>query len=188
MSQPNPAHPFTKLSHEKPCPAISPSNPALSANGKTILVTGESEGIGYAIVAAFAAAGAANVIILSRRAELLDEAKKNITQEYPATKIHTFPASIDDAKKIVSVFADIRAHIAEPDVLVLNAASGHPPAPTLSVPIDSLFKDFEVNVKGHLNVVRILAPRDNGQGEEDRQRLDSWSASTHPIYGRIWSE
>lgn len=159
MSQPNPAHPFTKLSHKKPYAAISPSNPALSAEGKTILIIGGSEGIGYAIVAAFAAAGAANIIILSRRAELLEEAKRNITQEHPATKVHTFSASIDDAERVLSVFADIRAHITEPDVLVLCAARGHPPAPTLSVPIDSLFKDFEVNVKGNLNVVtEFLSP------------------------------
>lgn len=83
----------------------------------------------------------------------MDEAKKNITQGYPATKFHTFPTSIGDAKRVSSVFADIRAHITEPDVAVLNAARGYSPAPTLSVPIDSLFADFEINVRGHLNVV-----------------------------------
>lgn len=107
----------------------------------------------YVVVAAFAAAGAANIIILSRRAELLQEAKKSIAQEHPATKIHTCPASIDDAKKVPSIFAEIRAHITEPDILVLCAARGHLPAPTLSVPVDSLWKDFEINVKGNLNVV-----------------------------------
>lgn len=153
MSQPNSVHPFTKVSHKKPYAAISPSNPSLSAEGKTIVITGGSEGIGYAIVAAFAAAGAANIIILSRRAEMLEEAKKNIAQEYHNTRIHTFPASIDDAEKVFSVFADIRAHIAEPDILILCAARGHMPAPTLIVPVDSLWKDFEINVKGNLNVV-----------------------------------
>ncbi|CAD6590432.1 MAG: hypothetical protein ASARMPRED_004812 [Alectoria sarmentosa] len=153
MIQPNSAHPFTQLSHAEPYPAISPSKPSLSAKGKTILIVGGSEGIGYAIVAAFAAAGAANIIILARRGELLDEAKKNIAQEYPATNIHTFPASIDDAAKLNAVFAQVRTRIAEPDVLVLCAASGHQPLPTLSIPLDSLWRDFEINVKGNLNVV-----------------------------------
>ena len=97
--------------------------------------------------------GAANIIILSRRAELLEGAKKNIAQEYPDTRVHTFTASIDDAGKVFSVFADIRAHIAEPDILVLCAARGHMPAPTLSVPVDSLWKDLEINVKGNLTLV-----------------------------------
>ena len=90
MTQPNAAHPFTQLSHTEPYLAISPTKPSLSAKGKTILITGGSEGIGYAIVAAFAAAGAANIIILARRAELLDEAKKNIAQQHPVTNIHAF--------------------------------------------------------------------------------------------------
>ena len=97
MSQPKSAHPFTKLSHKHPYAAISPSNPSLSTKGRTILITGDSERIGYAIVAAFAAAGAANITILSCRADLLEEAKKSMAQECPETKFHTFLASIDDA-------------------------------------------------------------------------------------------
>lgn len=127
MSQPNSAHPFTKLTHSEPYSAISPSRPSLSAKGKTILITGGSEGIGWTIVAAFAAAGAGNIIILSRRAELLEEAKKNIAQAHSATQIHTFPASIDDADNVKSIFAQVRASMDEPDVLVLCAARGHPP-------------------------------------------------------------
>lgn len=153
MSQPNSAHPFTKLSHKEPYPAISPSQPSLTAQGKTILITGGSEGIGYAIVTAFAAAGAANIIILSRRAELLEEAKKNVTQAHPATKVHTFPASIDDAEKVKSAFADVRTQIVEPDIIVLCAARGQQPAPTLEVPVDGFWKDFEINVRGNLSVV-----------------------------------
>ncbi|KAF6230677.1 hypothetical protein HO173_011028 [Letharia columbiana] len=94
MSQPNSAHPFTKLTH----------------------------------IAAFAAAGAANIISLSRRAELLEEAKKKIAQAHSATHFHTFPVSIDDADNVKSIFAQVRA-------------------------IDSFWKDFAINVKGNLNVV-----------------------------------
>lgn len=83
----------------------------------------------------------------------MEEAKKNIAHKHPATEIHTFPASIDDADRLKSVFAEVRAHIAEPDILVLCAARGHQPALTLSVPPDSLWKDFEINVKGNLHVV-----------------------------------
>lgn len=152
MSQPSTTHPFTKLTHSEPYAAISPSKESLSAKGKTILITGGSEGIGYAIIVAFAAAGASNIIILSRRQNLLEEAKKNVTQEYPATKIHTFSASISDTDKVKTVYAAVR-QIAEPDVLVLCAASSHQKTPTLSIPVDILSEDFEINVRGNLDVV-----------------------------------
>jgi FlaA1/EpsC-like NDP-sugar epimerase len=44
---------FTKVHHRAPYNAIAPSNPALSAAGKTIVITGGGGGIGRAISAAF---------------------------------------------------------------------------------------------------------------------------------------
>lgn len=120
----------------------------------SILITGGTEGIGFAIVKAFAGAGASDIIIVARRPELLEEAKKGIEQAHPSTKVHTFPASIDDAEKAKSIFAQVREKIAEPDVVVFNAASGHAPTPTLELPVDKLWQDFEVNVGGHMNFLR----------------------------------
>ena len=147
------------------------------------MVTGGSEGIGYAIVAAFAAAGATNIITVSRRAELLEEAKKNMVQDYPGTKIHTFSASVDDAEKVSSVFDDIRAHIAEPETLVLCAARGHMPASTLSVPVDSLWKDFEINVKGNLTVVTEFLRPDTLVKE--KKLINVSSTAAHQRIGHV---
>ena len=155
MSQPFLDIGFTKTYHKNTYEAISPSNPSLSARGKTILVTGGTAGIGFSIVKSLAIAGASNIIIIARRPEALAETKKNIETSYPSTKIHTFTAAITDSEEIKSIFAQIRdERIDEPDVLILNAAILNFPAPTLSIPVDEITSSFETNVMANLNLVR----------------------------------
>lgn len=66
----------TKTDHRKPYPAIDPSKPSLSAAGKNVLVTGGATGIGFAIAREFAIAGAASIVIVGRRADVLEEATR----------------------------------------------------------------------------------------------------------------
>lgn len=159
MSQPNSQQPFTKKVHKEVYPAISSSQPSLSVKGKTVLVTGATQGIGYAIATAYAAAGAANVIVTGQNAERLASAKTSLEREFPATKAQTYSASVDDNAATVSLFAEIRANIAEPDILVLNAGNSSKPGPVLQIPDGALQKDFDVNVKGNLDyVIEFLKP------------------------------
>jgi len=159
MSQPSESQPFTKVVHREVYDAISPSQPSLSIKGKTLLITGATQGIGYAIATAYAAAGASNVVITARDQSKLINAKTNLEKAYPATKIHTFVAEMDDKTRTSSLFAEIRASIAEPGVLVLNAGSGNTPSPALELSDDSLVKDFDINVKGNLSyVAEFLKP------------------------------
>lgn len=154
MSQPLLDVPFTKTLHKTAYQAISASQPLLSARGKTILITGGSAGIGLAIVDSFAVAEAAKIIIIARSAEALAEAKNRIETSHPSTSVFTFPAPITDLEKIDSIFVQIRARIAEPDILILNAAVNNYPAPTLSIPADQVWRDFETNVTANLNLVK----------------------------------
>ncbi|KAK4693765.1 hypothetical protein P7C71_g3693, partial [Lecanoromycetidae sp. Uapishka_2] len=153
MSQPSTARPFTKLVHKKAYEAISSSKPALSQQGKTLLITGGSQGIGYAICEAFAAAGASNIIIVAQNLERLISAKETLEHEHPSTKVHVFSTSIDDVMKVKSIFEKIRADIIEPDILILNAGRCHKPAPVLSTSVDDQWADFEINVKANLGFV-----------------------------------
>ena len=153
MSPPDMTHHFTHLSHNQAYPAISSTSPSLSHHGKTILITGGSQGIGLAIATAFAFAGAAHIIIIARSPSTLGEAKKSLQSINSLAKIHTFATELTDTNAIKTLFATVRADIADPDVLVLNAAHAGRPGPTLENTAESLSSDFEVNVIANMSFV-----------------------------------
>ena len=127
MSPPDMTHHFTKLVHNQAYPATSPASPSLSSRGKTILITGGSQGIGLAIANAFTVAGAANIILIARSPGTLAEAKKALQSINDVTQIHTFTTEITDAHAVKNLFTTVRAGMADPDILVLNAAHSSTP-------------------------------------------------------------
>lgn len=138
---------FTTTFHSKSYPSISPTRPELSAAGKTVLVSGGGRGIGIGIVEAFAAAGAAHIIIMGRSAATLDEVAERTRVAYPSTKFSTVPGDVSNEEDVARAFAGAGAV----DVVVANA--GYLPTPG---PIgegggpraDDWWRAWEVNVKG----------------------------------------
>jgi NAD(P)-dependent dehydrogenase (short-subunit alcohol dehydrogenase family) len=182
MPQPNYEHPFTKTYHKKPYPAIDPTHPALSAEGKTILITAGHTGIGYAIAQNFAAAGASNIIILARRLEVLEKAAKDLSAAHPTTKVHFFAASITDHDAIKRIFLEIRDKIAEIDILVTSAAYVAPSFPILELPSEQLEASFATNVVGNSNLVREFLGTDTTM---EKTIIDISSLAAHLYLPRI---
>lgn len=69
---------LVKTNHFTPYPAISPSLPELSQKGKTVLVTGVATGIGLAIAEASAQADASTIVMVGRRADVLNAAVSKV--------------------------------------------------------------------------------------------------------------
>jgi NAD(P)-dependent dehydrogenase (short-subunit alcohol dehydrogenase family) len=184
MPQPNYEHPFTKKYHKKPYPAINPTQPALSAAGKTILITAGHTGIGYAIAQNFATASAANIIILARRLEVLEKAANDLSAAHPTTKVHIFAASITDHNAIKRIFHEIRDTIAEPDILVTSAAYVASSFPILELPSEQLTASFETNVLGNSNLVREFLDRIKDITRE-KTIIDISSLAAHLYLPRI---
>lgn len=78
------------LSTNKPYSNISPLLPAHSATGKNMPITDGSEGFMLVTSIAFAAAGAANIVIVVSEGECLVSVNKTIEDGHPSTALQIF--------------------------------------------------------------------------------------------------
>ncbi|KAM0418732.1 hypothetical protein ACHAPT_012330 [Fusarium lateritium] len=142
--------PLTKRIHTQVYEAIDPSQPHLSQAGKTVLVTGGSTGIGYAIAKNFGIAGADRVIVTGRSREKLDAAVSSLDRECQdhgiTTKCEGRLCQIADSDSINCLFGQLAADGVHVDVLVLNAVLSV--AGTLSEQgWEKTWEQFVVNVR-----------------------------------------
>ncbi|WP_436862192.1 SDR family NAD(P)-dependent oxidoreductase [Acinetobacter haemolyticus] len=134
-------------------------------DGKTIIVTGASSGIGLTVSKYLAQAGA-HVLLIARTKEKLDEVKAEIEAE--GGKATVFPCDLNDMESIDAVSKDILATVDHIDILVNNAGRSIRRAVHESI---DRFHDFErtmqLNYFGAVRLVLNLLPhmmqRKNGQ-------------------------
>jgi NAD(P)-dependent dehydrogenase (short-subunit alcohol dehydrogenase family) len=112
--------------------------------GKTAIVTGASEGIGRAIVDAFAREGAAMVLV-ARRAGPLQALAAALGDRAVAV-----PGDVADPATATSAVEAAAAHFGAPDVLVNNAGLDLSGVPLLETAPERAREIFEVNVFGAL--------------------------------------
>lgn len=92
--------------------------------GKTILVTGASAGIGKSIAQEFARTSPKNlkIIITARRADRLKEIQKEINDEVgEGVKVLGYPLDVSNPKEVGDFVQNIPAEFRDIDVLVNNA-------------------------------------------------------------------
>lgn len=110
-------------------------------NGQVAIVTGGSDGIGFATAALLARRGA-QVVICGRRQEMLDEAKAKIAAQ--GGKIEAFQLDVTDFDAFTALINDVAERHGRLDMLVNNAMSTHY-APISRLTLDHWRKDFAVN-------------------------------------------
>lgn len=120
-------------------------------DGKIAVITGGNSGIGLATAARFAAEGA-EVVIVGRRQEELDNALKAIGPR--ATAIRGDVSHLDDLERI---FAKVEALKGRVDILFANAGLGDTQS-IGSITEASFDRIFGVNVKGTLFTVQKALP------------------------------
>ncbi|OJJ46842.1 hypothetical protein ASPZODRAFT_65269 [Penicilliopsis zonata CBS 506.65] len=145
---------YTATWHNTTYPSIDPSQPSLSAQGKTIVVTGAGSGIGRETCLAFAAAGASRISLLGLQIETLTETQALILEHYPATSATVYVTDVTDNEAVRKASSAIGGW----DVLILNAASAVDPSPIVEADIDAWWKVMETNVKGMLLFAHHFLP------------------------------
>ena len=130
------------------------TDPVYNFNGKNVLVTGASRGIGYAIAKGFSAAGA-NVTILSENAEV-EKAAKRLSGE-TGVSVHAIQCDITDKVSVRHAIEQFD-HI---DVAINNAGLERiTPILDQDDEVEEIFRRIvDVNVMGTFYVTRYVAQK-----------------------------
>ncbi|KAJ3943186.1 uncharacterized protein N0V96_007421 [Colletotrichum fioriniae] len=157
---------FTKKEHKEAYPTIFPSRPELSQAGRTVLITGGSAGIGFAIAKGFAQAHAKRIIILGRRQNLVDEAVSELKKEFSEVRFDGYSSDVDDLADVEKLWKGFEEDGTVIDVLVLNAAKISEHGPILSLGRDEVWSSFTMNVRSLLDLSERFYKQKNGEGRQ----------------------
>lgn len=149
---------LTKTWHSEAYPAIAPSRPELSAQGKIVVITGGGGSIGGAIALAFAQAGAQGIAIIGRRNEPLQETRKKVESEVPGARIITVSGDLSDANSMKDALQTVSKQLGPVNVLVANAGFLPHMGKIDEADPDEWWTGFETNTKGAFNTCRALLP------------------------------
>ena len=126
-----------------------------SVEGKVVIVTGGSRGIGEMIAAGFVANGA-KVYISSRKAEVCDAAAERISSEFGGECI-SMPADLSGLEGVKAFSDDFKSRESRLDVLINNAGVAWG-APIEEFPEAGWDKVMDTNVKGPFFLTQQLLP------------------------------
>ena len=133
------------------------SNP-IDLRGQVVIITGASAGIGRAAARAFAAQGAA-VVLVARPAEVLAEVAAELTRDFaihPKARL-CIPADVTSAADLPRIIADTLRHFGRIDVLVNNAGLSLG-GPLESQPEAAVRQLINVNIYGPIRLTQLALP------------------------------
>ena len=123
----------------------------LRLDGKTAVITGASRGIGQAMASSFAAAGA-SVMLSSRKADALAQAKAEIDEVSGerAGEVAWHVANAGDPEQAEACMAATMDRFGSVDILVNNAATNPYYGPIIEIDTARADKTVRVNQSGYL--------------------------------------
>ncbi|KAM0549512.1 hypothetical protein ACHAPJ_009328 [Fusarium lateritium] len=155
---------LTKQIRRDVYPLLEPTQPELSAKGKTVLITGVSGGIGKVIAESWAIAGASGIVITGRNVDVLESITTQLQSlSAPGTKILAQAADITDTASVAALFAAAKDAVGKVDVLI-NSAGSLEGGPVGTTDPAKFFNDFQVNVLGTYLVTHHFLAQADGAG------------------------
>lgn len=127
----------------------------IDLTGRTAILTGGSEGLGKAIAARFARSGA-NVAVLARREEVLDEAVQDIRRD-AVGRVVGHACDVTDKSRVEEVVAAIVAEFGAVDILVNNAGSSNR-SPFEELTRDGMIADMNLKLFAAVNLAQKVVP------------------------------
>ncbi|EXJ90394.1 hypothetical protein A1O1_03495 [Capronia coronata CBS 617.96] len=133
---------------------IGPKKELHDLSGRTAIVTGGANGIGFQISRQFAQAKA-KVIMVNRKEDQGDEAIKQIREETPGADVDWVGCDLGSLKEVKQVFSDLREKLDRLDLLILSAGIN---TDKFDLDADGIDRHFGVNYLGQFYALNLLYP------------------------------
>ena len=159
---------YTKLTHSASYPAIDPTQPSLSTDGKVVLITGASGGIGRATASAFAASNPRALILLGRRPQTLNEIATLVHSNHGYLVVQTHEVDLCNAPDTRNIMKNVADELGGIDILVHCAGALAPVVPLLDEDPSTFLDGYKTTVVGTLITAQsvVLA---NKNVKEDKE-------------------
>ncbi|KAL7926097.1 hypothetical protein ACQKWADRAFT_281761 [Trichoderma austrokoningii] len=145
----------TKAFHHKAQPSTLPNRPELSAQGKSVLITGGGTGIGGETARYFAEAGASRIALLGRRTQPLLDNRAFIEKTFPGVEVITASTDITKKSDVDAAFSQFAGN-GKINVLVHSAAVIGPKEGVAEADGDSYLEAIQENIAGALWVAQAF--------------------------------
>jgi dehydrogenase/reductase SDR family protein 4 len=132
--------------------------PNFDLTGRVAIVTGGGRGIGRAIAARLAEAGA-RVVIASRKIENLRATADELNARPGNGRVHPVACHVGRPGDLENLVAEAERVAGPVDILVNNSATNIGQGPALEVTDEMVAKMFEINVLAALRLIRLTVPR-----------------------------
>jgi 3-dehydrosphinganine reductase len=123
---------------------------------RNIMVTGGSKGIGLAIAREFAARGA-NLFLVARGMEALEEARDSIVQEYPDIEVEVFACDVSDLDSVARCVAAMVEKCGQIHGVMNNAGFAYPQYFDQIAP-EEFRRIIEVDYLGSVYITKAALP------------------------------
>ena len=129
----------------------------ISLSGRSAIVTGGSKGIGFAVATRFAASGA-DVAILARTRETLDEAVKSIKASANGGKATGVQADVSTADGIQRAYDEVMKAFGKVDIVVNNAGTSRNGS-FEKLTDEIMQRDLEDKLFAAIRLIRLVWPQ-----------------------------
>jgi 3-oxoacyl-[acyl-carrier protein] reductase len=125
-------------------------------DGRSAIITGASKGLGLAMATQFAASGA-DVAILARRPDVLEEAKASVSKGARG-RVATFACDVSKLEDIQRTYDSVMAAFGKVDIMVNNAGTSR------AMPFDQItdelwHEDLELKLFAAIRFCRLVMPQ-----------------------------
>jgi NAD(P)-dependent dehydrogenase (short-subunit alcohol dehydrogenase family) len=159
-----------------------PNRDVVDLKGKRILLTGASSGIGEAAAQKFARRGA-QVVVVARRQELLEDLVERITRDGGDARAHA--ADLSDLDAVDEVVAKVEQDLGGIDILINNAGKSirRPLAESLDRWHD-VERTMTLNYYSPLRLIRGIAPGMLDRGDGHIINVSTWGvlSESSPLF------